>query len=1276
MKKNKLFLVLVGLLAVCSAIAQQNPTWKTNRMTTWKIQYLANEETQTIDSIGEENLYRNSYYYDKSGNLISNITYNAADNTIREQYAYTYNEHNKVLSESCISSYNNYQTDYEYDDTGLKLLKTTKINPVYNTFIESCEYTYEGELLTKEVYKKSNGAEAKRYEYHYTNGILSSKDFYNDTEYTGTIKLAETTSYVFDNMGNELKNSTVKHLSDGSTREIDRKCYAYDAEGKLVSDSLYRQHLMAPILVPSAKHIYQYDKNGALVKVLEYGGDSDKSDLDKPGNFPMLSQYYVHTPQLYGSDYAPQNVNIQQGEAIGTIKITFKAPTVTTGLEGYKVMVDNELLNEIFTGTELTVKKQKKGTHVYRIFPIYNKEVANASDPVTFNIEIDCPPVTNLQVAAYEYYSYEWHLNLQWDAPAKNSLTFKNYRYIVDTSKGTSVFNTAAASTYSKKEETIITVYAVYEEGESDPCTITFDLSDITKSKVAHWNNSGYTVKDAYGNIKGSGNYYYKEYSGSEQLLFEVEYDAQNNPLRKTVKAAPSSYSKISVDTQYGWNKEEWTWKRDGTITSTSNMHYQVVEKRTKTIGQSGKLEDSSKETYTYATENTQDKLPIQTEYWTIAGKDSSIVSIKKHSYEGNGRVDMVYKADGETITGKEEYFYLDPAKVDSIKVYTYDGTNYTPTARTVFDYLSGTKLVSAEKTDKYTGGKWVKETEKVYTASSAYHKSHAVSELAAEEGDNLVKLTWKAPEGADGLSGYKVYANDVLCKKTPVPASATSYDVKGLPTGNFTFSIVAVYTDNQEANYVSTIGINHTDMTVAYDNLKNMIAAGVSAKGYSYRVTGEILVTGVLDPKAFGENYFVGDATGAVNVVPADNDDAAAFTFRSGDKIKSLKGQLKEENGTHYFIYESAELVSRNNNVTPTVMTIEDFVKNPSSMEAKYIKFEKVTFSDEVSADDKLLPAVCHMVQGDKSANLMLGNSQIKKPDAANVAGFVIKAEDTWALVLNGTRDFYAIYTPKEFANLKEMLNAGVDEDGRAYIVKGEILVTGAVASFIQTNYFVKDATAALCLSADEMSQFSVKAGDKIKDLKGTLDEFNGAHSFFVESATQVSTGNTVTPEVLTIATLNANPGDYEAQYVKFEEVTFNGVSGETTFPAITEMAQGNSTVSLIFGQEQINVVECANVSGFVSLVGGETQILLNGKEGFEQASGITDIIVSDVYYENGTIVAEGASSITVFDMTGRQLVYSASERADIAAAYSGIVAAKVAYTNGNVRIVKLIVK
>lgn len=126
----------------------------------------------------------------------------------------------------------------------------------------------------------------------------------------------------------------------------------------------------------------------------------------------------------------------------------------------------------------------------------------------------------------------------------------------------------------------------------------------------------------------------------------------------------------------------------------------------------------------------------------------------------------MVYKADGETITGKEEYFYLDPAKVDSIKVYTYDGTNYTPTARTVFDYLSGTKLVSAEKTDKYTGGKWVKETEKVYTASSAYHKSHAVSELAAEEGDNLVKLTWKAPEGADGLSGYKVYANDVLCKR------------------------------------------------------------------------------------------------------------------------------------------------------------------------------------------------------------------------------------------------------------------------------------------------------------------------------------------------------------------------------------------------------------------------------------------------------------------------------------------------------------------------------
>lgn len=67
----------------------------------------------------------------------------------------------------------------------------------------------------------------------------------------------------------------------------------------------------------------------------------------------------------------------------------------------------------------------------------------------------------------------------------------------------------------------------------------------------------------------------------------------------------------------------------------------------------------------------------------------------------------------------------------------------------------------------------------------------------AQVEGINAVRLTWSAPLGAEGITGYNIYRNGTKINETLI--TSTAYYDKNLLIGNYEYTISAVYGDGNE---------------------------------------------------------------------------------------------------------------------------------------------------------------------------------------------------------------------------------------------------------------------------------------------------------------------------------------------------------------------------------------------------------------------------------------------------------------------------------------------
>ena len=124
----------------------------------------------------------------------------------------------------------------------------------------------------------------------------------------------------------------------------------------------------------------------------------------------------------------------------------------------------------------------------------------------------------------------------------------------------------------------------------------------------------------------------------------------------------------------------------------------------------------------------------------------------------------------------------------------------------------------------------------------------------------------------------------------------------------------------------------------------------------------------------------------------------------------------------------------------------------------------------------------------------------------------------------------------------------------GNDYTLNGEAIVT-FVQSF-RNQKFIEDPTAAILIDdSNGIITSALVAGDGITGLTGTLDEFGGMMQFRpTMNISPSSSGNTIAAQSVLASDLNANPNNYESEFIRIYEFALIDTTENPTWVVGTE--------------------------------------------------------------------------------------------------------------------------
>ncbi len=198
------------------------------------------------------------------------------------------------------------------------------------------------------------------------------------------------------------------------------------------------------------------------------------------------------------------------------------------------------------------------------------------------------------------------------------------------------------------------------------------------------------------------------------------------------------------------------------------------------------------------------------------------------------------------------------------------------------------------------------------------------------------------------------------------------------------------------------------------------------------------------------------------------------------------------------------------------------------------------------------------------------------------------------------GTLDVVITNQFTELADLTELRTMDVSDKSSVYKITGEVLIT--YKQSYRSKKYVQDAAAGVEIDdpdANITTDYAV--GDVITGLMGTIEERNGVLQFHpvADPGAASSTGNEITPIVLTPATLIAEHDLYESMVVGLESVTFPDADGAIAFENGDSYDLADATDTLVcrvsFYDTDLTgtvIPDSANVAGIVQEYKGTVQL------------------------------------------------------------------------------------
>jgi hypothetical protein len=264
----------------------------------------------------------------------------------------------------------------------------------------------------------------------------------------------------------------------------------------------------------------------------------------------------------------------------------------------------------------------------------------------------------------------------------------------------------------------------------------------------------------------------------------------------------------------------------------------------------------------------------------------------------------------------------------------------------------------------------------------------------------------------------------------------------------------------------------------------------------------------------------------------------------------------------------------------------------------------------------------------------------------------------------------------------------------GNDYTLNGEAVVT-FVQSF-RNQKFIEDGTAAILIDdSNAIITSALATGDGVTGLTGTLDEFGGMMQFRpTMNVSASSTGNAIVAQSVLVSDLNANPNNYESEYVRIFEYAIIDAATNPTWIVGLEYQMLTQSGDYIFRTSfydadyigaEVPTSNTTVVSGIITERNdGSYYITARSLSDFANDLGANDNTIEGFVMTpnpaNTFIQVKGASnspmSIQIFDILGKQvLALENANRVNIQSLTSGMYIVK-ALQNGGVATTKLIVQ
>jgi hypothetical protein len=227
----------------------------------------------------------------------------------------------------------------------------------------------------------------------------------------------------------------------------------------------------------------------------------------------------------------------------------------------------------------------------------------------------------------------------------------------------------------------------------------------------------------------------------------------------------------------------------------------------------------------------------------------------------------------------------------------------------------------------------------------------------------------------------------------------------------------------------------------------------------------------------------------------------------------------------------------------------------------------------------------------------------------------------------------------------------------GKYYQVSSNPIITYARSSTYRNQKYIQDSGAGILIDdVPGTISTTMVAGDAISGLKGQTSLFNGVLQLLpVENATVASSGNTITPQVVTAADIAANIEMYESELVQVNNASFTAADGTVVFVTNTNntLNDGSDIIfrTMFADADYIGQVIPSGAANRVLLVAefnGTAQVVARSLADVNLSSSSFDNINGLTMYPNPvsgntlylTSTANAAMSVQIFDLLGKEVL------------------------------------